>query len=252
MKQRLVGLSLVLGGLIVSSGCGKPRTDSINVYAAASTREALERIAADFQAETGIPVELNFGPSSDLARQIEQGGRADLFLSADEAWADHVADKGLVAERRDLLTNRLVVVVPRDSSLSLKDLPDLTRPEIRRLALAGAAVPAGRYARQVLEKAGLWEQLKSRVVEGGDVRATLAFVARGEVEAGFVYATDVAATSAVWVAFPVKPELQPTIRYPLVLIRQDPAKAAARRFYAYLTSPAATQVFSQTGFGVVP
>jgi molybdate transport system substrate-binding protein len=246
------------------AGCSGPKPESISVFAAASTREVMEQLAADFQNETGIAVILNFGPSSGLARQIEQGANADLFLSADESWADYLVEKGLVAERRDLLTNKLVVIVPSSPSplggegsgvrgqITIQTLADLTKPEIHRLALAGKAVPAGMYARKALQSAGLWDQLKDRVVEGSDVRAALAYVTRGEAEAGMVYATDAAGNSKVRIALEVNPKLHDPIRYPLALIKQEPAHPAARPFYDYLSSAHAIEIFSQAGFGMAP
>jgi len=250
--DRYFRFGLVLGFLVGLAGCAGPKADSITVFAAASTREVMERLAADFQKDTGAPVTLNFGPSSGLARQIEQGANADLFLSADKSWADYLADKNLVAERRDLLTNKLVIIVPGDSARSIKTLADLTQPEIHRIALAGPAVPAGTYARKALQNAGLWDQLKDRVVEGSDVRAALAYVTRGEAEAGLVYATDAAGNSKVRIALEVDPKLHDPIRYPLVLLKQDSPHAVARRFYDYLATPHAAQVFTDTGFGMAP
>ncbi len=259
------GLFILFGFL---AGCGGPKSESIAVFAAASTREVMEQLAADFQNETGIPVTTNFGPSSGLARQIEQGASADLFLSADESWADFLAKKGLVDQRRDLLTNKLVVIVPADGPSNspsspgeesrvrgrptIQSLADLAQPEIHRLALAGKAVPAGMYARKALESAGLWDQLKDRVVEGGDVRAALAYVTRGEAEAGIVYATDAITNPKVRIAVEVNPNLHDPIRYPLVLIRQDSLKPVAHRFYDYLSTPHATEVFTHDGFGMAP
>jgi len=244
------GPILVLLGFL--AGCSGPKKEAVNVFAAASTREVIEQLAADFQKETGTVVNVNFGPSSGLARQIEHGADADLFLSADESWADYLANKDLVVDRRDLLTNQLVVIVPADSSTTIKSLSDLAKPDIHRLALAGPAVPAGTYARKALQTAGLWNQLEDRVVEGSDVRAALAYVTRGEAEAGLVYATDAAGSSKVHIALAVKPELHDPIRYPLALLKRDSNKPAARRFYDYLGSPHATQVFTNAGFGIAP
>jgi molybdate transport system substrate-binding protein len=241
----------IIIALCLLAGCAGPKKETIVVYAAASTREVMEQIGADFETETGIPVSLSFGPSSGLARQIEQGANADLFLSADEDWADYIADKGLVEQRRDLLSNKLVVVVPMESTFTIKDLEQLTKPELRRLALAGSAVPAGRYARNALESAGLLEQVKDRIVEGSDVRSALAYVARGEAEAGIVYATDAAGSNKVRVVLEINPELHPPIRYPLVLIKRDSPLPAARQFYEYLGSKHAAEIFSQAAFGVV-
>ncbi|HZY84755.1 MAG TPA: molybdate ABC transporter substrate-binding protein [Gemmataceae bacterium] len=237
--------------LLAPLGCGAPRKPAVHVFAAASTREALEEVARQFQAETGTPVECSLAASSALARQIEQGADAELFLSADERWADYLAERGLVGHRRDLLANRLVVVVPRDSGLKLTSLAGLAGDDVKHLALALEPVPAGRYARAALKKAGVWGRVKDRVREGGDVRAALTFVARGEAEAGIVYATDATATSQVRVALEVPEELHEPVRYPLVLLRAADAKPEARAFYDYLGGEKAAAVFRRAGFQVV-
>jgi molybdate transport system substrate-binding protein len=240
----------------VLAGCGPDRGGSarqpgpVALFAAASTKEAVEQAAKDFRGETGIPVEVSLGPSSGLAKQIEQGAPADLFLSADQASADYLAARQLVSERRDLLTNRLVVVVPADSEIGVTELRDLTGPRIQRLALAEPKVPAGEYARQALRKAGVWDQVEGRVVGGIDVRAALQFVARGEADAGLVYRTDALGDSRVRAAVQVDPGLHDPIRYPLVLLRREPMKEGARRFYDYLGSEKSAGVFERAGFGV--
>ncbi len=234
--------------LCLVAGCGGSRTEPVRISAAASARDALERIATDFQAETGIRVEINPGPSSTLATQIAQGAPADLFLSADEAWADELAKDQLVAERRDLLSNRLVLVASADSTLQVHDLGGLAGSGIKRLALAGAEVPAGRYARQALESAGVWAAVKDRVLEAGDVRAAVTYVARREADAGLVYYTDTVGDSKIRIVFEINPALHAPIRYPLVLVGRDEVRPEARRFYDYLGSEAAARVFRQAGF----
>jgi molybdate transport system substrate-binding protein len=242
---------LILGlGTALFFGCGAPKTEPVRVFAAASTREALEEIAEQFRTRTGMPVELNFAASSELARQIEHGADADVFLSADEAWADHLAARDLVDRRRDLLTNELVVAVSVDSNLELRELADLASPNIRRVALAGSAVPAGHYAREALTRAGVWERIKDRVIEGADVRGTLAFVTRGEAEAGFVYATDLTANPKVKLALRIKPQLHAPILYPLALVRQPAVKPGAALFYDHLGSEDAAKVFLKLHFGM--
>src|SRR6516162_2527644 len=148
--------SVIIICLLWASGCRCSDRAAIEIAAAASTREPMERLAADFQARTGIKVQVSLGPSSTLAKQIEEGGSAALFLSTDEGWADYLDKAGLVARRHDLLTNRLVVIVPADSKLKIPRLTDLTDKSIKRLSLAGPGVPAGTYAREALEKAGIW------------------------------------------------------------------------------------------------
>jgi molybdate transport system substrate-binding protein len=238
------------------TGCGgtssPSQNNSILVFAAASTKEAVEQIARDFQAETATPVEINPGPSSGLAKQIEQGAAADLFLSADEASADYLAKRNLIELRRNLLTNRLVVIVPAESQSApqLKELRDLADPKVHRLAMAEPGVPAGEYARQALRQVDILEQVQSKIVGGVDVRATLQFVARGEVHAGLVYYTDALGNSKVRIAFEVNPDLHAPILYPLVLLHKNHIQEAARRFYDYLASEKAAKVFRAAHFGM--
>ena len=246
MKHLLLASGLLLG----LTGCAS-KPQSINIFAAVSTKEALEQTARDFEAQTGTRVKCSFAASSTLARQIEQGADADLFLSADERWADDLAEKGLVAERRDLLANRLVVVTPAEHPLKLRRLADLSGEEVKHLALALDPVPAGHYAREALKKAGVWEQVKERVREAGDVRATLMLAARGEAEAAIVYATDAAVTDKVAVALEVPEDLHPPIRYPLVLVRRRGSSPSARALYDFLGSETAQTHFRKAGFQVV-
>jgi molybdate transport system substrate-binding protein len=246
MKHLLPALCLLLG----LAGCAS-RPHAVAVFAAASTKEALEQISQDFERETGTSVACSFAASSTLARQIEQGATADVFLSADERWADYVADKGLAAGRRDLLANRLVVVTPTEHPLRLESLADLAGAEVKHLALALEPVPAGHYAREALRKAGIWDKLRERVREAGDVRATLALVARDEAEAGIVYATDVAASDKVRVALQVPEDLHTPIRYPVVLLRRADAVPAARAFYDYLQGETVRAHFRKAGFTIV-
>jgi molybdate transport system substrate-binding protein len=245
---RITCFSLMLAGV----GCAAPKEPPIHIFAAASTREAVDQIAQTFQNQTGLAVETNFGASSSLARQIERGADADLFLSADEAWADFLVEKGLVDRRRDLLSNRLVVIIPAKSAMKIQSLQDLADSNVTRLALAGSQVPAGTYAREALTHAGIWNRLRDRVIEGGDVRQALAYVVREEAEAGIVYATDVVGSSKVHVRLEIDSRLHTPIRYPLALIRMDHERPAARRFYDFLGSPEAEEVFRKAGFGFLP
>jgi molybdate transport system substrate-binding protein len=245
MKKSLLLLGLLLG----LAGCSS-KPPGVRIFAAVSTREAVEQIARDFEGQTGTQVTCSFAASSTLARQIEQGADADLFLSADERWADYVSEKGLAAERRDLQANRLVVETPEAHPLGLRTIADLAGNDVKRLALALDPVPAGHYAREALEKAGIWEKAKERVREAGDVRATMAIVERGEADAGIVYATDAATSKKVHTALVVPEELHTPIRYPLVLLRHN-SSPAARAFYDFLGGEPAGAHFRKAGFQVV-
>jgi molybdate transport system substrate-binding protein len=245
MKQSLVLFSF----LLALTGCAS-KSPSIRIFAAVSTREAVEQIAGDFEGQSGSAVTCSFAASSTLARQIEQGADADLFLSADERWADYLANKGLVSERRDLLGNQLVIVAPASHPLRLHTVADLTGSEVKRLALALDPVPAGHYAREALERAGIWEQVKGRVREAGDVRATLAVVERDEADAGIVYSTDATTSDKVRTVLVVPEHLHSPIRYPLVLVRRS--SPAARVFYDFLSGDTAGACFRKAGFQVFP
>jgi molybdate transport system substrate-binding protein len=245
---------LLLLAALAIAGCSRASTDEkrLSFFVAASTREACEQIAADFQKQRGIHVEVVPGPSSGLVKQISLGADADLFLSADQASADYLATQGLVAERRNLLTNRLVVIVPVSSKLKLTTLKDLQDPQVRRLALAEPKVPAGEYARDALAKAGVLKAVQDRIVGGVDVRATLQFVARDEADAGIVYFTDALGNSKVRVALEIDPSLHQPIVYPLVLLNRPTIKSSARDFYDCFGSEAALAVFRRAQFGVLP
>ena len=233
-------------------GCNSSQPKSLVVFAAASTQEPLKKIAARFEAETGMPVELSFEASSTLAMQIEKGAHADLFLSADEDWADYLDKHDLSESKRDLLTNQLIVIVPADSALEIETLADLASPAIHHLALAADQVPAGRYARESLKHERVWDKVRERVISAGNVTATVGYVARAEAEAGIVYATDPAGNSKVRACLTIPADFHQPIRYPLVKIKQDSPGPGRDRFFEYLLSDKAKEIFRQAGFGVVP
>ncbi len=223
------------------------------VFAAASLTDALGEIAASWEKATGVRVVVNLGASSMLARQIREGAPADLFLSADEIQMDGLEKAGLVAPgtRRDVLSNSLVVVLPGDSSLKISFEGDLKAAPVRRIALAEpSTVPAGVYSKRFFESVGLWKALEAKVLPTENVRAVLAAVESGNVDAGIVYRTDALASKKVRVAFEVPASRGPKISYPFALVKDAPHAAEARKFLAYLSSPPALAVFRRYGFGV--
>jgi molybdate transport system permease protein len=247
-------LLLVFAASLADSTSGAQNAEqrpSSLLLAAASTTDAIEDIVRQFEAaHPTLDVRTSFGASSTLAQQIVAGARADLFLSASTQWADTLAEKNLVAKRQDLLGNRLVVIVPKDSTLRLAAPQDLVADNIQRLALADpAAVPAGVYAREALEKLGLWQQLAPRVAAGADVRQALDFVATGAADAGIIYASDVASQDQVQIACEFPAAFSQSIRYPLVLLKD--AGPAAEKLYEFLSTPAAAEVFERHGFVVL-
>lgn len=223
----------------------------IQLYAAASLRDALQELAPALERATGTRVVLNLGASSDLARQIVAANRADVYFSADEAWMDHVAEAGLVdtGSRRSPLSNRLVVVVPADSTLEVGAAADLASPAVRRLSLAQPeTVPAGKYAKAWLASRGQWKAVAERVVPALDVRAALAAVESGAVDAGVVYSTDAAISRRVRVAYTVPESEGPEISYALAALGERPHLELARAVVAWLAGPQAAPVFERFGF----
>jgi molybdate transport system substrate-binding protein len=241
---------LLLGVLAASAGCGGADKAPVHVLVAASTREPVQELADAFSREHGVKVALSAGDSSRLAMQIVHDAPADLFLSANEKWADYVREKGYAAETKVLLGNTLVLVVPRGNPASVKAPEDLVGPRVRRVAVAGPTVPAGIYAREALGKLRLWGRLEEqrRVLAGENVRATLVYVERGEAEAGIVYGTDARISERVRKVYEFPAATHAPVRYPLVLLKQGAASDAARRFNDYLRSGRAAKVFAKYGF----
>ena len=222
----------------------------LRVHAASSLADVLPRIYAAWPARNTVRVAFNFDASSRLARELESGAPGDLFFAADREWLDHLDQRTRIARdtRVDLVGNRLVLVVPRASAWNPTSPSDLNSPELERLALAGAAVPAGRYARAALRSAGLWPLLEPRVVTGDSVRATLSWVARGEANAGIVYATDATIDARVRLAFVFPRESHPPIVYPAAVLAGSSYEAQARRFLAFCQHPSARAIFTAAGF----
>jgi molybdate transport system substrate-binding protein len=221
------------------------------VFAAASLTDALKEIAASWEIAGGESVVFNFAASSLLARQIREGAPADLFLSADEAQMDGLERAGLVVPgtRRSVLSNTLVVVVPADSTLRIASERDLAGKGVERIALAEpTSVPVGVYSKKFFERVGIWDALTPKVVPTENARATLAAVESGNVDAGIVYRTDAAISKHVRIAFEIPAAMGPAISYPFALVKGAPRETEARRFLAYIGSPAARAVFVRYGF----
>ncbi len=255
-----LGLALALA---VVTGCGqqvltrwaqaRPKTvvpAVITVSAAASTTNAVEEIAARYEAATGVHVRVNTGSSSSLANQIISGAPADLYLSANQKWAEAVDERQLSLEMRNLLGNELVIIVPKGNPAGVHAPADLAAAAVRNIALAGEDVPAGMYAERALRSLQLYRRLgeQSRIVRGQNVRVALSYVERGEAEAGIVYRTDAMISDDVEAVFTFDPKSYGRIVYPVLLLKGSESKPAARRFFDYLQSPDAVELFKKYGF----
>lgn len=248
MVRRIVALL----SLVLLAACAPDARPPL-VLAAASMQESLEA-AADGWAAKGHPRPiLSFAASSALARQIESGARADLFISADEPWMDSVAAKGLLvpASHVSFLANRLVLVAPADRPLNIALAPGFGLAAALgdgRLAMADPdAVPAGRYGRAALTSLGVWDAVEPMVVRAENVRAALALVERGEAAAGIVYATDARASDKVRVIGTFPANTHPPITYPIAVLR-DAQSPDAEPFRAFLVSPEGRAIFARYGF----
>ena len=223
--RRLLALALLIANCTHAA--------EVRVFAAVSLTEALEEIAAGY---TRDEVVFHFGASSLLARQIEQGAPADLFLSADEARVDALATKGLIRTRVSVLSNTLVVVgTPLSSARSVA----LAEP---------SSVPAGVYARAWLQKIGMWERIAPKVIPTENVRTALAAVESGNVDAAIVYKTDARIAKHARIVFEVPRVQGPPISYPFALLRDAENRDAAMRFLQHLQSKEALRIFAKHGF----
>jgi molybdate transport system substrate-binding protein len=229
----------------------------VTVFAAASLKNALDDIARQWNAETGKKAVVSYAASSALAKQITEGAPADIFISADLAWMDHVEKAGLVAPgtRKNLLGNQIVLVAPKDSTASVKLAPGVDLVAALgadgKLAMADVlAVPAGKYGKAALEKLGAWAGVEARVAQAENVRAALALVARGEAPLGVVYTTDAAADASVKIIDTFPAGSHPEIIYPVGQIK-DARSPDAAAFLFYLGSAKAKAAFEKQGFTVL-
>jgi len=230
--------------------------EKVTVFAAASTTNALTDIGKLFADQKMGEFTASFASSSTLAKQIESGAPANVFLSADVKWMDYLADKKLInpATRMDLLGNRMVLIAPADSTLGKVEIaPDFDLAKLLadgKLAMGDPDhVPAGRYGKMALEALGVWSGIEARVARAKDVRAALALVERGEAPVGVVYATDAAITDQVKVIGMFPEDSHPPIVYPVALVA-GAETAVARSFLEFLKTSEARTIFLKYGFSV--
>ena len=230
--------------------------ETITVFAAASLKDALDENAKAYQANAGDKVVASYAASSALAKQIEAGAPADVFISADLDWMDYLQQRNLikVETRQNLLRNRLVLIAPADSKVTVNIAPGFPLAnllETGRLAMANPdSVPAGKYGKASLEALGVWKDVQSKIAAADNVRAALVLVSRGEAPLGIVYRTDAMADKGVKVVDTFPPGSYPSIVYPAALLAVSKS-AAAKSLLDYLRSPPARPVWEKYGFGVI-
>jgi len=250
LLPRLPSLLRALALVPCLAGALAAQAADVTVSAAASLTNAFRDIAPLFEAaHPGTKLQLNFGASGALLAQIAKGAPADVFVSADQESMDQAQAQSLLkaGTRRDVVSNTLVVIVPSGAAAMPKALPDLAG--YARIAIGlPASVPVGRYTKAVLEQAGLWTQIEPKMIGATTVRQALDYVARAEVDAGFVYATDAAVMpDKVKVAFTV-PTTKPVL-YPLAVLQGGPNPTGGQKFVDFLFTPPAQAVLAKYGFG---
>ncbi|WP_259732369.1 molybdate ABC transporter substrate-binding protein [Synechocystis sp. CS-94] len=227
-------------------------TIRLTVSAAASLQTAMEALDPTFaSAHPTIEVNYNFAASGTLQRQIEQGATVDLFISAAPKHMDALQGKNLILKdtRRNLLSNSLVLVVPQDSTLKIREFRQLTDPAVKRISLGEPrSVPAGQYGVEVFTNLGILPQLKPKFVYGNSVRNVLSTVESGNADAGIVYATDAQISAQVTTVTTAPADLHTPIVYPIAVMAASVHPEAAQIYSKFLTSKAAQNVFSQYGF----
>lgn len=259
IRRRILGAVCAFGLAFNALAAPAPTPAApLTVFAAASLKESLDEAATAYQKATGQEVRVSYAASSALARQIEQGAPADVFLSADLDWMDYLQERKLITEdsRRNLLGNTLVLIAPKTSTAK----PVALKPGVNLLPLLGesrialaltASVPAGKYARAAFTSLGVWDALQPKVAEAENVRAALMLVARGEAPLGVVYGSDAKAEANVRVLATFPANTHPAIVYPVAVIKASKNPNAAA-FAKWLHSKNATAIFRNRGFTPLP
>lgn len=239
--------------LAASAAWAQPRAD-VTIYAAASLRDALDELAREYERQGRGKAAISYAGSPTLARQIEKGAPADIFISADTDWMDYLAKLGLIRieTRVTFLSNRLVLIVPAGSQTALKIEPGFPLAAVlgdRRLAMADPeSVPAGKYGKAALEALGVWKEVATKVARTENVRAALALVVRAEAPFGVVYRTDALEERRVRIIGEFSRSLHPEIVYPAAVVAGARSKIAYE-YLRYLRSTAARTVWDRYGFG---
>ena len=262
-KWSLFVLIGMFAACLILAGCGgnqaaapkaaeAPKTVELTISAAVSLKDALAEIQTNYQKKNPqVKLLYNLGASGSLQKQIEQGAPADIFISAAPKQMDELSAKNLIntATRKNLVENKLVLIVPLNSSAKLNKFEDLTNPAVQKISIGEpTVVPAGQYAQEVLRKLGIWDKINDKLVLAKDVRTVLTYVETGNVEAGIVYKTDAASSSKVKIAATAPEGTHAPIIYPAALLASSKQQEVAKDFLAYLSGPEGKPIFEKYGF----
>lgn len=247
-----LGLVLFAGGGLGGSPSPQAAKADLTVSAAISLKDALDEAKQIYAAENpNVAIAANYGASGTLQLQIEQGAPVDVFLSAAPKQMDALDAKGLLlaGTRKNLLRNEVVLIVPKDYSAGISSFQDLTRADVKQIALGEpVTVPAGQYAKEVLTSLGIYDAVNSKAILAKDVRQVLTYVETGNVDAGIVYATDAMSSAKVKVVASAPAKSHSPVIYPAAVIKASKNPAAARAFLDFLAGPRGRAVFQKYGF----
>jgi molybdate transport system substrate-binding protein len=251
----LVPVLLLLYAQINTTEIKSPApTSTILVAAAASLQPALTEITALYTTtQPNHTVNYNFAASGVLQQQIQQGAPVDVFISAADKQMNTLETQGLLGSgtRQNLLTNQLVLIVPKQSNVAITNFSQLTQPEVRRIAIGEPrSVPAGQYATEVFQNLGIFDRVKAKLVLGNNVRAVLTAVETGNVEAGIVYLTDAKSSDKITIATIADEKLHSPIRYPIAVLKSSKSPAKSQQYVEFLQGKLARAVFKKYGFGI--
>lgn len=248
----VVALFSLVGGGSVFGGSAQPAKTDLTVSAAISLKDALDEAKQIYIKEhSNVSIAINYGASGTLQLQIEQGAPVDAFISAAPKQMDALEMKGLLlaGTRKELLQNEVVLIVPKDSKLGLASFKDLTRADVKKVALGEpATVPAGQYAKETLMSLGIYDAVNAKAILAKDVRQVLTYVETGNVDAGIVYATDAMSSAKVTVVATAPPKSHSLVTYPAEIVKASKSPAEAKAFLDFLAGPRGAAVFQKYGF----
>lgn len=255
--KNIIFAALIIGTSLILWGCGgntaakdKPQI-TLNISAAISMKDALEQVAKSYSKEhENVKVVYNFASSGVLMSQIEEGAPVDIFISAGKKQVQELEDKGLILKdcSEIIVSNKLVLIKPKQADLKLDNLEELTGNGVKKVAVGNpVTVPAGQYAKAALEGQGIWNKIKSKLVFTNDVRQVLSYAETGNIDAGIVYSSD-ALLSARVEAVAIDTKLYPSIKYPAVIIKDSENAAMSKEFLQFCLSEKAQKIFKSYGF----
>lgn len=253
MKRIKVVLGLFMITGLFSYGCKNVQAikeNELTVSAAASLREPLEDAIKQYQHETSIKINLNFGGSGFLQKQIEQGAPVDLFISAGKSQVDSLIEKGLAdkSDYSEFLTNSLVLIVSNNYNNTINSMDSLKNKDIKLVLGETATVPAGQYSKEFLQKTNLWNSFQNKIVYAKDVKSVLNYVENGEAEAGIVYSSDATNLRHSYIAYRIPADTHSPIIYPIVVMENSKNKTSAKGFVEFLHKAQTEEIFKKYNF----